>query len=225
MTPSANSEISDLLPCPFCGAPAELTVQATNVVRITCSDWKSCGMFPQIKDVRPNAVAAWNRRSANSAGGGVEVKAESLLAIRDALLADDLNEAYHQLYMIADPAFCEMEPWRNLEHKASLHPTEGAEPVASVDHHAYRVAHVACPNFIADPCGSSKCAGCGKRRAEHTRSSPVSAEVTELTVDEVERIIIDTEPPSHSDHGDKVWTRRMAVALAARLSSINGGRG
>jgi hypothetical protein len=24
-----------------------------------------------------------------------------------------------------------------------------------------------CTKFIADPCGSSKCAGCGKRRAEH----------------------------------------------------------
>lgn len=24
-----------------------------------------------------------------------------------------------------------------------------------------------CPNFIADPCGSSSCAGCGKRRHEH----------------------------------------------------------
>ena len=55
-------------------------------------------------------------------------------------------------------------------------------------------------------------------------SSPVSAEVTELTVDEVERIIIDTEPPSQSDHGDKVWTRRMAVALVDRLAALNGGR-
>lgn len=25
-----------------------------------------------------------------------------------------------------------------------------------------------CSNFIADPCGSSSCAGCGKRRHEHT---------------------------------------------------------
>lgn len=24
-----------------------------------------------------------------------------------------------------------------------------------------------CTNFIADPCGSSSCAGCGKRRHEH----------------------------------------------------------
>jgi hypothetical protein len=35
-----------------------------------------------------------------------------------------------------------------------------------------------------------------------------------LIVDEVEKIIQDTEPPQLSDRGDKIWTRRMAVALA-----------
>lgn len=59
----SGSRVSELLPCPFCGSPAELTVQARGVVRITCSDWKSCGMYPQIKKEAAAAIAAWNLRS------------------------------------------------------------------------------------------------------------------------------------------------------------------
>lgn len=40
------------------------------------------------------------------------------------------------------------------------------------------------------------------------------SEMTELTVDEVEEIILKTEPATMSDKGDKIWTRRMAVALS-----------
>jgi hypothetical protein len=62
------------------------------------------------------------RRAANTpAGDGwVMVDPSTILAARDALLADNLNEAWHQLYTMADPTFTEMEPWRNLEHKAAL---------------------------------------------------------------------------------------------------------
>ena len=35
-----------------------------------------------------------------------------------------------------------------------------------------------------------------------------------LTVDEVETIILSTEPPVLSDRGDKIWTRRMATGLS-----------
>lgn len=38
-----------------------------------------------------------------------------ILAARDALLKSDMNEAYHQLYGIADPFFKSFEPWRQLE--------------------------------------------------------------------------------------------------------------
>lgn len=47
--------------------------------------------------------------------------------------------------------------------------------------------------------------------------------VDTITYDEAEQIILATEPAAMSDKGDKIWTRRMAVALAdvfnARLSS------
>lgn len=42
-----------------------------------------------------------------------------------------------------------------------------------------------------------------------------------LTVDDVERIILETEPSQLSDRGDQVWTRRMATALAARFSALS----
>lgn len=57
---------------------------------------------------------------------------------------------------------------------------EQAEVVESIDKHAISVSHT-CPDFIADPCGSAKCAGCGGSRRDH-RASPsgVKAGVTEL---------------------------------------------
>ena len=42
-----------------------------------------------------------------------------------------------------------------------------------------------------------------------------------LSVDDVERIILETEPSQLSDRSDKIWTRRMATALAARLSALS----
>ncbi len=45
--------------------------------------------------------------------------------------------------------------------------------------------------------------------------TPVSNEP--VSADEIERIILDTEPESMSAKGDKVWARRMAEALAAKL--------
>lgn len=54
-------------------------------------------------------------------------------------------------------------------------------------------------------------------------SATVPAE-GELTVDEVEKIILETEPPQLSDRSDKIWTRRMATALASRLSQGAGVR-
>jgi hypothetical protein len=71
-------------------------------------------------------------------GQTVRVTAAGLIAIRDALSAGDINEAWHQLYSIADPTFCEMEPWRNLEHKAALSPVQDGEPVDDADE-AYEI--------------------------------------------------------------------------------------
>lgn len=43
--------------------------------------------------------------------------------------------------------------------------------------------------------------------------------VKALTYDDVEEIIEKTEPPYLSDKGDRIWTRRMAVALADIFNS------
>ena len=48
-----------------------------------------------------------------------------LFLARDALVADDLAEAYHQLYLIADPTLSSYYPWRALERQASeVHDTQ-----------------------------------------------------------------------------------------------------
>ena len=45
-----------------------------------------------------------------------DIKAK-LLKIRDSLVAEDTNEAYHVLYSIADPTFWSFDPWQSLESK------------------------------------------------------------------------------------------------------------
>lgn len=55
---------------------------------------------------------------------------------------------------------------------------------------------------------------------QERRASPaIEGGVKGLTVDDVEEIILKTEPPAYSDAGDKVWTRRMAVALATLVTA------
>lgn len=55
--------------------------------------------------------------------GQILVNVSDLLAIRDALIADDAMEAYHQLRMIADPdcrnAFALGEHWASWEALAA----------------------------------------------------------------------------------------------------------
>lgn len=49
--------------------------------------------------------------------------------------------------------------------------------------------------------------------------SPETNTVGPITYDEVEEIILSTEPPGLSDRDDQIWTRRMAVALADLFNS------
>jgi len=42
---------------------------------------------------------------------------EKLLACRDALLTENIQEAYHQLYLIADPKCESLTPWKELEEE------------------------------------------------------------------------------------------------------------
>ncbi|KEQ05719.1 Lar family restriction alleviation protein [Pseudorhizobium pelagicum] len=45
----------------------------------------------------------------------VTLPAETVIAIRDALIANDVSEAYHLLYQAVDPTFCRLEPWADTE--------------------------------------------------------------------------------------------------------------
>lgn len=45
--------------------------------------------------------------------------ARKIIAARDALAKGDTNEAWHQLYSIADPRFESVTPWANLEAQSN----------------------------------------------------------------------------------------------------------
>jgi hypothetical protein len=45
--------------------------------------------------------------------------AKKIIAARDALIAGNTDEAYHQLYSIADPAFESFTPWATLEAQSN----------------------------------------------------------------------------------------------------------
>ena len=52
--------------------------------------------------------------------------------MRDALVKNDPNEAYHQLYSIADPEFTSFTPWDELEEGASSGSRTGSAGAGSV---------------------------------------------------------------------------------------------
>lgn len=60
------------------------------------------------------ASALPQERSTNSLASIPEV-AQKILAVRDALVEGDPDEAFHQLYSIASPYFDKYEPWQELE--------------------------------------------------------------------------------------------------------------
>jgi len=41
--------------------------------------------------------------------------AEKILKVRDAYVANDMEDVWHHLYSIASPNFDELEPWEELE--------------------------------------------------------------------------------------------------------------
>ncbi len=45
--------------------------------------------------------------------------AQKLVECRDAILSQDYDEAWHQLYAIADPEFASLNPWEVLESIAN----------------------------------------------------------------------------------------------------------
>lgn len=77
-------------------------------------DWETCKFsFQPVLEIRGKKETP-------------NVLAEKLLAMRNALIRGDLNEAYHQLYTIADPEFESLTPWKNLEEaRAAVEESEG----------------------------------------------------------------------------------------------------
>ena len=51
--------------------------------------------------------------------------AAKLVACRDALLQGDTDEAWHQLYAIADPTFSSLDPWLEVEQSIGDSATAG----------------------------------------------------------------------------------------------------
>jgi hypothetical protein len=62
---------------------------------------------------------------------------ESIIAIRDALIGDDIEEAYYQLYKAVDPDFCRLQPWAEIEAAAAL--STPPQPEAQGDNEAERL--------------------------------------------------------------------------------------
>ena len=63
---------------------------------------------------KPSAVNS----ALNTLLGVTQQVAVKLIAMRDALAKNDIDEAYHLLYSIASPGFDEYSPWDKLEELA-----------------------------------------------------------------------------------------------------------
>jgi hypothetical protein len=102
----------ELKPCPFCGGTVLRTGGDDKIVGVSCLRCEACG---------PNHYGQheWNDRV------GTTISAEAVLAIRDALLCDSVEEAYHQLYRVVDPDFVKLKPWEETEAEARAAATEG----------------------------------------------------------------------------------------------------
>ena len=133
---------SDPLPCPFCGnePTRSVNVQSTISVRYECRH-KSCDFQPTgpstrgirlpqhrwyCSDEQPSselveeAKTLWNSRSLPAATG-VVVPVGTLLAVRDALVAKNYDEAYHRLYEAATESNVGLlKPWAAWEARAAL---------------------------------------------------------------------------------------------------------
>jgi hypothetical protein len=70
-----------------------------------------------------------------------------LLAVRDALIKDDCNEAFHHLYSIACPSFDELHPWERLEGSLESCFICGGEKVLPIiDENFATTGEAPCPN-------------------------------------------------------------------------------
>lgn len=71
--------------------------------------------------------AEFDKRFRPYAALDATISVEEAIAIRDALIANNVSEAYHQLYQAVDPAFARFEPWAAVEASIPTPP----QPIAS----------------------------------------------------------------------------------------------
>ena len=78
--------------------------------------------FSKIQDAF-KAGASWqSSQPINSGWVSVDI-ANKILKVRDALVKDDWDEAYHQLCLIADPTLTNLNHWEKLERIADELPS------------------------------------------------------------------------------------------------------
>ena len=68
----------------------------------------------------PNADVDWHVDTSNPSDPSLlpDDVAAKLMRMHDALLVEDVDLAYHLLYSIASPSFCNIKPWKVLFEKA-----------------------------------------------------------------------------------------------------------
>ena len=68
LMPSKNSIPKELLPCPFCGGKASMTIGVTGLISIVCTNYNSCGAFVTFDNPVANrngdyVPIYWNKRA------------------------------------------------------------------------------------------------------------------------------------------------------------------
>ncbi len=115
------SQGAGLLPCPFCGGEADEDAPSTLDRLIHC---KRC--FASIcEDSTPNAVAAWNRRSAPTKGDGASWNEDQIWNVLAKL--EPLTELKAQSWALADARLREILTAHAAMLSASPPPAEAQE--------------------------------------------------------------------------------------------------
>ncbi|TPM37017.1 hypothetical protein [Mesorhizobium sp. B2-3-2] len=175
-----------------------------------------------------DAIAAWNRRALRDgeATEGVEASLDERMEAAgmiplSKLLAGDTPLARWEVHTsVRDLA--SFEQWLQMRHreiKSLRVKYELGDKDETDDLYEWVLAH---DGAFSEVAANFRQAKDGWPMTPYEKpASPTQA----VTVNEVEKIILDTEPPDLSDRGDKIWTRRMACLLAdlfnARLSALD----
>lgn len=120
-----------LKPCPFCGNKTPEFERLGDWRRSCVVACGGCGARHVSGDEGKHNGSSWNERYGNGADprsipSDIRTK---LIRLRDALVRGSVEDAYHEVYSIADPEFTSFTPWEALEVKV-----ESPElPATSID--------------------------------------------------------------------------------------------